>query len=345
MIWRIGLIGLGNVGQGFIRILAEKKEILKKRYGFEYKVIAIADPIKGNAYAEDGLDLREIIKLLDEKGDIKNFPGYKDFDSIKLASEMDLDIVVEVTPTNVETGEPGLTHIKTALENGRHVVTSNKGPIAIAYRELTELAKKKNVILRFEGVVMSGTPAISLAREALAGCDILEIEGILNGTTNYILSKMEEGMSYNEALKEAQRLGYAEADPTADVEGWDAAVKTVVLANTLMDANLTIKDIDRVGITGITMDDVKKALEEGRRIKLLARIYREDDEVKASVKPTQVSLDHPLASIMGVTNAVTFTTDHLGRVTLIGPGAGRIETGQAILSDILYIHRMKLFSK
>ena len=340
MIWRIGLIGFGNVGQGFIRIMAKKREVLERKYGFRCKVIAISDPIKGNAYSEDGLDLNAIIKLLDERGDIKGYPGYKDFDSIKLAKEMDLDVVVEVTPTNIKTGEPGLTHIKTALENGKHVVTSNKGPIALAYKELTELAMKNNVYLRFEGTVMSGTPALSLARESLAGCDVSEVEGILNGTTNFILSKMEEGVSYDDALKEAQRLGYAEADPTADVEGWDAAVKTVVIANTLLDGDITINDVDREGITNITLEDVRNARKEGKRVKLIAHVYREDNEVKASVKPTRLSLNHPLSSVMGVLNAITFSTDNLGRVTLIGPGAGRIETGQALLADILFIHRM-----
>jgi len=340
MIWRIGLIGFGNVGQGFIRILARKREILERKYGFKYKIIAISDPIKGNAYSEDGLNLNTILKLLDEKGHIKDYPGYKDFDSIKLARDMDLNIVVEATPTNIKTGEPGLTHIKTALENGRHVVTSNKGPIALAYKELRELARKKNLYLRFEGTVMSGTPSLNLAHESLAGCDILEVEGILNGTTNFILSKMEEGISYENALKEAQKLGYAETDPTADVEGWDAAIKAVIIANTLMEGDISIKDVDREGITNITLRDVEEAKGENERIKLIARIYK-DDEVKASVKPTKLKLDHPLSNVMGVLNAIAFTTDNLGKVTVIGPGAGRVETGQALLSDILYIHRME----
>ncbi|HEW94350.1 homoserine dehydrogenase [Candidatus Geothermarchaeota archaeon] len=340
MVWRIGLIGFGNVGQGFIRVLRNKERCLRDRFGFEFKLIAIADPIKGNAYSDEGLDLNHIIELVDEKGNIWDYPGEKDFDSITLAKEMDVDIIVEATPTNIETGEPGLTHIKTALENSRHVVTSNKGPIALAYRELIDIARKNNVFLRFEGTVMSGTPAISIAREALAGCNIQEIQGILNGTTNFILTKMENGYSYSDALKEAQRLGYAETDPTADVEGWDAAVKTVILANTVLDSDLKINDVERMGITGISGKDVKEALKNGMRIKLIARIYTDDGVIKASVKPMKLPLTNPLANVMGVLNAITFKTDHLGDVTLIGPGAGRIETGQALLSDILYIHRL-----
>ncbi len=340
MIWKIGLIGFGNVGQGFIRILAMKKSILEKKYGFKYKVIAIADPIKGNAYSENGLDLKMIIKLLDEKGDIKDIQGYKDFDSIMLAKDKNVDVIIEVTPTNIKNGEPGLTHIRSALENGKHVVTSNKGPIALAYNELRKLAEKRNVYLRFEGTVMSGTPALSLARESLAGCDIIEVEGILNGTTNFILTKMEEGVSYEDALAEAQKLGYAETDPTADVEGWDAAVKTVVIANTLMGGNVSIKDINREGITRITLEDIEDAKKKNMKIKLVAHAYKENNLIKASVKPTRLPLSHPLSNIVGVLNAITFTTDNLGKITLIGPGAGRVETGQALLSDILYIHRV-----
>ncbi len=341
MIWKIGLIGFGNVGQGFTRILAKKREELIRKHNFNFKLIAIADPITGNAYDERGLNLNGIVRQLDLKGNIRDLEGVrKDIDSLFIIKETDVDIIVEVTPTNIETGEPGMTHIKTALEYGKHVVTSNKGPIALAYRELMNLAYRKDVCLRFEGTVMSGTPSLSLAREALAGCEISKIQGIVNGTTNFILTKMEEGMTYSDALKLAQQLGYAETDPTADVEGWDAAVKAVILANTVMDGDITIKDVEREGITKITVDDIKNALSEGYRIKLLAVVEKAEDGIKASVKPTRVALTHPLANIMGVTNALTFTTDHLGEVTLIGPGAGRIETGQAILSDILHIVRL-----
>jgi len=339
-VWRIGLIGFGNVGQGFVRILARKEAVLRERYGLRFKVVGIADPIKGSAYDPEGLDLREIVSLLDRDGNIKAFSGRKDIDSLFLCRSPDVDVIAEATPTNIETGEPGLTHIREALRNGKHVITTNKGPIALAYRELRRLAEERGVFLRFEGVVLSGTPSLNLALEAMAGVDISRIEGIVNGTTNFILTKMEEGMSYEEALREAQRLGYAEADPTADVEGWDAAVKAVILANVVMGASIGIKDVEREGITGVTLDDIKKAREEGCRIKLIAEVWREGSSVKASVKPKKVPLTHPLASVMGATNALTFHTDHLGQVTIVGPGAGRIETGQALLTDLLAIHRL-----
>lgn len=341
MEFRLALIGFGNVGQGLARILRDKGRIIRERYGLDCKIVAISDPIKGSVYDEGGLDPATLLALVEKDGHINNYPGgVKGLDSLETIRETDTNVVVEVTPTNVETGEPGLTHIRTALEVGKHVVTSNKGPIALAYRELMALAEEKGAILRFEGTVLSGTPAISLATEALAGADVLEVKGIVNGTTNFILTKMEEGMSYEDALREAQRLGYAEADPTADVEGWDAAVKLVILANVVMGADITLGDVEREGITGVTREDVEVALRDGQRIKLIASAKREGSRVIARVAPTGVPLTHPLASVMGATNALTLVTDHLGEVTIVGPGAGRVETGQAILSDLLAIHRL-----
>jgi len=344
--WRIGLIGFGNVGQGFVRILARKGDELRRRYGFEYRLVGIADPVKGSVYDSNGLDPDLLIRLVDREGDIKSYPGgSKEIDSLGICRSNDIDIVVEVTPTNVETGEPGLTHLREALTHGKHVVTSNKGPIALAFPELRRLAEREGVMLRFEGTVLSGTPAINLALEAMAGIDINMVEGIVNGTTNFILTRMEEGKSYEEALREAQRLGYAEADPTADVEGWDAAVKAVIIANVLMGGEITVNDVEREGITKVSREEVLEALRSNERVKLIARVLRSGDGVKASVRPERVSMKHPLANVMGATNALTFDTDHLGKVTIIGPGAGRVETGQAILSDVLAIHRYYRGSK
>ena len=344
--WRIGLIGFGNVGQGFVRILSRKADVLAERYGFRFRLIAIADPVKGSVYDPAGLDPKTLVQLVETHGHIRGYPsGEKEVSSLDICRFEDIDIVVEVTPTNVETGEPGLTHVREALNHGKHVVTSNKGPIALAYPELKRLADEKGVFLRFEGTVLSGTPSLNLVLESMAGVDVEKIEGIVNGTTNFILTKMEEGMSYEEALREAQRLGYAEADPTADVEGWDAAVKAVILANAVMGGSITVRDVERVGITGVTREDVEEALRNGQRVKLIARVVKNGGEVRASVKPEKVSLSHPLANVMGATNALTFYTDNLGPVTIVGPGAGRVETGQAILEDILAIHRYYTWGK
>jgi homoserine dehydrogenase len=177
-----------------------------------------------------------------------------------------------------------------------------------------------------------------LAWSDLAGCEIVELSGIVNGTTNYILTQMEQGNGYTEALAEAQRLGYAEADPAGDVEGYDAAAKALILANVVMDAQISMSDVDRTGITGLTREMIKSAAAAGERWKLLARVWREGEQVRASVQPTRLPQSHPLANVGGVTNAITFTTDLLGDITLIGPGAGGVATGFAVLSDILALH-------
>jgi len=341
MKWKIAIIGFGNVSQGLARILNSKKEMLKKKYEFDFQLMAISDPVKGSVYDENGIDLAKIIELLDKTGNIKGYPtGIKNLDSIKTIKETDTNLIIETTPTNVKTGEPGLTHMKTALNSRKSVVTTNKGPIALAYPELKKLADENRVYIRFEGTVLSGTPSLNLALEALAGCDISKVQGIVNGTTNFILTKMEEGKNYEDALKEAQELGYAETDPTADVEGWDAAVKTVITANVVMGGNVAIGDVQRKGITEITMEDIKRAKENNQRIKLIAEVIREENGIKVAVSPKEVPLTHPLANVSGAINALTFTTDHLGDVTIIGPGAGRVETGQALLTDILALNRL-----
>ena len=341
MKWKIAIIGFGNVSQGLVRILSKNREVYREKYGFEYEIMAISDPIKGSIYDEQGIDLNELLGSLDKTGTIKEYNrGVKGMDSISTIINTNTNIVVETTPTNVETGEPGLTHMKTALSNKKYVVTTNKGPIAIAYPTLRKLADENGVDIRFEGTVLSGTPSINLSLEALAGCYIQKVQGIVNGTTNFIFTKMEEGHDYTSALKEAQRLGYAEANPAADVEGWDAAVKAVIMANVIIGGNITIKDVKRTGITGVTLEDVKNALKENKRIKLIAEVSRDDNGIKASVAPKEIPLTHPLANVMGAINAITFTTDHLGDVTIIGPGAGRVETGQALLTDMLALNRM-----
>lgn len=341
MKWKIGILGFGNVSQGLIRILNSKKEMLKEKYGFDFQLMAISDPVKGSVYDENGLNLVKIIDLLDKTANIREYPaGIKDLESIKTIKGTDTNLIVETTPTNVKTGEPGLTHMKTALQSKKFVVTTNKGPIALAYPELKKLADENGVCIRFEGTVLSGTPSLNLALEALAGCSISKVQGIVNGTTNFILTKMEEGKNYEGALKEAQELGYAETDPTADVEGWDAAVKTVIMANVVMGGNVTIEDVQRKGITEITAEDVKRAKGNNKRIKLVAEVLKEEDGIKVSVSPKELPLTHPLANVMNAINALTFTTDHLGDITIIGPGAGRVETGQALLTDILAINRL-----
>ncbi|MBI4721565.1 MAG: homoserine dehydrogenase [Candidatus Stahlbacteria bacterium] len=337
MKYKIGLVGFGTVGQGFVEILAEKGAEFKEKYGMEVEVVAISDPIKGSVYAEEGLNLNKVLEL---KGDLSAYPNcVKGWDSIKTITATNADVIVEVTPTNIKTGEPGLTHIRAALNNNKHTITTNKGPVALAYSELAALSLAKGVNFRFEGTVMAGTPSLNVGLEALAGIGIKEIRGILNGTTNYILTNMEQGTPYSDALSEAQKLGYAEAKPDADVEGWDALAKVVILGNVVMGGNLKVEDIERQGITGLTVQDIETAKSEGKCYKLIGKVWREGNQVKGSVEPQKLNKSDLLAQVGGVRNAITFVTDELNEVTITGPGAGRRETGFAIISDLINLHR------
>ena len=342
MEFKIAFIGFGVVGQGLAEILVEQKTLLNKLYDFDFKVVAVSDTMKGSVYDENGLDLKNLLEIVKSTGKIESYQGgIKGWDSLKTITDSNSNLILEVAWTDLKTGEPAMTHVKTALKNRKHVVMTNKGPIALAVRDLLKIAKDNGVEMRYEGTVLSGTPALNLGLYNLAGAGITKARGIVNGTTNYILSEMEKGLNYEDALKQAQELGYAEADPTADVEGYDALGKIVILANTVMGASLHKDEPPCEGITKITAEDIAKAKEEGYRWKLIAGAeIKNDGSVEAYVKPEKIPLEHPLANIMGPTNALTYTTKYLGDVTIVGPGAGRAPTGFAILTDILDINRL-----
>ena len=341
IIHRIAMIGFGTVGQGLAEILVEKGDLLEQQHGVRFQIVAISDLLKGSLYQATGLDPAVLLEVVRRTGKLEDYPVnrglFTGLDSLETIRRSNADTVVEISWTDVQTGQPAIDHVKAAFENGKNAVLTNKGPVALAYNELAEMAAAEGVQFRFEGTVMSGTPAIRLAQRALAGCQISQIQGILNGTTNYILTQMETGQSYANALTEAQRLGYAEADPTADVEGWDAAGKAVILANVLMGGDLKVADVDRTGISALTLADVEAAKAAGERWKLIAKVWQAAGTTRASVTPTRVPLSHPLAGVGGAVNAVTYTTDLLGDVTLVGPGAGKMETGYAVLGDLLEI--------
>jgi homoserine dehydrogenase len=341
--YKLAIIGFGNVGQGLAQILAERGERIRREFGLGIRIVAVGDIKLGNLYHPQGLDPAALLAAVREKGSLAGISATETgWDSMRTIRETEADVVVELSPTDLATGEPAVSHIRAALEAGKHVITTNKGPIALHYQELRTLAQEHGVQIGVEGTVMSGTPALGLGVEYLAAAGIRRIRGILNGTTNYILSRMQEGRSYAEGLGEAQAKGYAEADPTADVEGFDAAGKLVILAGVLMGAPIAMKDVEREGITRISKADICEAEEGGDVWKLIAELERFEGGVKARVRPQRIPRSNPLASVRGAVNAITFTTDLLGDVTLIGPGAGRLETGYAILSDLLAIHRRKV---
>jgi homoserine dehydrogenase len=338
---RLLFLGFGTVGQGLAELLLAKRDELKKRYGFDWKVTGIADTLKGNAYDPKGIDLAKALAMVAKGESLAALDRGKGWDALAMAKQAEADVLLEATYTDIKTGEPATSHIRAALERGVHVVTTNKGPLALHYRELAELATKRKVEFLFEGTVMSGTPVLNLLRETLAGAEILEMQGILNGTTNYILTRMEEGLSYEAALTKAQELGYAEAVPDADVLGWDALAKVTILANVVFGAGLKPTDSPCEGITKITAADIARAKAEGKRYKLIGRVWREGGAVKAAVAPRLVDLSQPLAGVMGATNAVAIKTDALGEVTVVGPGAGKAQTGFSMLTDLLHIVRRR----
>jgi homoserine dehydrogenase len=332
------MIGFGVVGQGFAEILRDKAAALQRKHSFTAEIIGVVTPSKGALYRKNGLDIPALLQAA-QGG---NFVGYPDQPGLRrgmTAGDMitagDADVLVEVSPTNLETAQPALDYCLQALDAGMHLTLANKGPVALDYANLQAKARDKDLQMRYEATVMAGTPTMRLAEDALAGCAIRSARGILNGTTNYILTQMETGMSYDEALAQAQELGYAETDPSGDVEGWDAAGKVLILANALFDGSLTMADLNVSGISAISEDDIANAKAAGQRYKLIASATPAGGMVKA----TRLPLDDPLASVGGSTNAITLETDLLGDITLIGAGAGKLETGYAILSDLLAIQR------
>lgn len=332
------LIGFGVVGQGFAEILRCKAEELSQVMDFAPSIVGVITATKGALFRSQGLDIGALLSAA-ESGSFDAYPPQTNLRRDMSASDMisvgAADVLVELGPTNLDNAQPALDYCHQALDAGMHLVLANKGPAALDLANLRDKAEKNRVQLRYEATVMAGTPVLQLAEEALAGCKISAARGILNGTTNYILTQMETGMTHAEALGQAQALGYAETDPAGDVEGWDAAGKVLILASALFGSRITMSDLDVSGITHISSADIDEAQSAGQRYKLIA----EATPGGGSVKAIRLPLSDPLASVSGSTNAITLETDLLGAVTLIGAGAGKRETGSAILSDLLAIRR------
>jgi len=335
---RLLFVGFGTVAQGLSELLIEKQDELSEKHGLDWEVTGIVDILKGSAYDPKGLDLERIMAMVADGRSISEYPeGGCDWDAPTMIERAEADTMLEATYTDIKTGQPATDHIRTALARGMSVTTTNKGPLALFSNELEELAAANGVQFLYEGTVMAGTPLLNLIRETLAGSAISEMQGILNGTTNYILTQMEGGMDYSAALSQAQDLGYAEAVPDADVLGWDALAKVTILGNTVFGASLSPDDTPCTGITEITPAQIEAAGADGKRYKLIGRVWRDGDQVRASVGPRLMDLSHPLSGVGGATNAMTISTDTLGEVTIVGPGAGRRETGFSLLCDLIHI--------
>lgn len=326
---RVALIGYGNVGQAFAKMLLRRREFISQRFDTEVLITAISTRRRGAAINPAGLDT---VRLSDDQFD-------PDKDSFCVIQEADYDVMIDLTPINIRTGQPAIDHIRMALQRKKHVITANKGPIAWAYRELRDLAKQQGVMFLHEATVMDGVPVYNMTKENLMGCQITEIQGILNATTNFILTAMENGSSFEDAVEEGRRQGFVEADPSMDIDGWDASAKLTALMNVLMDVHITPMDIDRTGIGEITKSDIESAAAQGKRIKLLCHGRMEDGKPVGAVKPTLVDANHIAATMDATASYVTITTDLMGGVTIIEePFEPEIDhTAYGVLSDLLRI--------
>lgn len=330
---RLILVGFGVVGQSFAKLLLSRSADLYSAYGIKPRVVACIDSA-GHSICSAGLDLQTLLDVKKSKGTINEYGSKSslNYDFCNIIENTDAEILLELTPTNLNDGEPGISHIISAMRSQKHVITVNKGPLAVAFPSLLELANYNSVMLRFSGTVGGGTPILDFAKRCLKGDRIMSFKGILNGTTNYILTKMEEGLVFEDALEDAKQKGYAEAVPSLDIDGFDPAAKLVIMANWIMGMKVTMKDVNRSGIKEITTNDVQQAHKRGNAIKLIA----ECDNKVLNVKPMEVSKIDPLC-VNGTLNAVTFSSEHSGEQTIIGRGAGGIETASAILRDIIEI--------
>ena len=322
------ICGFGTIGQSVARVIKEKQEFFKERYG---EPLIIVGALDSRSFVTDpeGLDADVLLESKKTKGTV----GDKVYREIKDALDsIDFDILIEVTSTDINTGGVGLDNIKYALKHDKDVVTANKGPLALRYKELMTLADEHNRYLLFEGTVGGAMPIINLNKYDLAGQKIKSIRGIFNGTCNYILTKMDSGQPFEQALKEAQQQGYAETDPTNDVEGYDSACKVVILANSIFGRNVTFKDVDITGITTINSDAIALAKSNDMVIRLIGEVSAN----KLEVAPRLIPRGHPL-SLPGTLNTAEIITEYAGPITVSGIGAGGIETASAILSDLIDI--------
>ena len=330
------LVGFGYVGRSFARLLQRKEKFLADRYGWEWQVTGIATGKHGMAIDPAGINTDRAIELIEKGESIQALSKVAAFESVPdFIRQCPADLMFENSPLNIYDGQPAISHIQAALEGGMHAITANKGPVAYAYRELSDLAEKNGKRFLFESAVMDGVPIFSLFRSSLPAAEVRGMSGILNSTTNLILERMENGESFEEAVRKAQELGIAEADPSADVDGWDAAVKLAVLATVIMNQPLTPQQVKRQGIREITPEMLEAARIAGERWKLVCRAWFDHDILSGQVAPERVKAGSNLYSINGTGSYIQFETDVL-------PGLGIVEcdpdtgtTAYGLLADMI----------
>ena len=328
---RIILCGFGVVGQSFAKLLESRSEDLYARYGLKPRIVGVFDR-NGSAADPSGLDATRLIDVKKKYGSVNRYSDTENNASgTEIINNLEAEVLIETTESNYKDAEPGMTHIIDAMKRGMHIISVNKGPLALAFPSLMEIAEYNHVLFRFSGTVGGGTPILDFAKNSLRGERIVSFDGILNGTTNYILTTMANGMSFNDALDDAKQKGYVEADESLDLDGLDAAAKLVILANWIMGMKVTMPDIKRTGIRKIDNSDIKHAAEKNCAIKLIASCNKE-----LTVAPKEIVVIDPLC-VSGTLNAISFTSEHSGTQTIIGRGAGGIETASSILRDLIDI--------
>jgi homoserine dehydrogenase len=332
----ICLVGFGNAAQEFCRMLITKNAELKANTGHDIKVIAIAGRSKGTIINSKGIDLEKALRDVKNTGRFDGSEGdTANMETLQVIKNCNANVLVELSTLSIYDGEPAINHIETAFERGMHVITGNKGPIAWKYQKLRENSKEKGLQFLYETTVMDGTPVFNFVKYTLPGCKVLSFRGILNSTTNFVLEEMESGNSYKDAIKEAKRRGFAEEDPSLDIDGWDAAAKTSALLNVLMDTNINPTEIDRQGIAHITLEDIEKAKEKQCKIKLLCEGYIEDNKAKGKVHPVYISNNDIFSNIDATSSILGITTDLMGEVQIIEKNPEIQQTAYGIYSDLL----------
>ncbi|MGL5314988.1 MAG: homoserine dehydrogenase [Peptostreptococcaceae bacterium] len=330
----LGIIGFGGVGKAFIELIQSKRELISN---LKLKYIIKSN---GGLYNSEGLDIEEIYNYIKNNKSIEKHELFKNITIDDVIENKDIDCLIELTSTNIQDGQPGYNHIKKALSNNINVVTGNKGPIVLYYSELKEIANKSNVHLKIGCTTGGALPSINVGIMDTLGSEVLEIQGVLNGTTNFIIEEMaNKKIEYQEALKEAQRLKIAEANPELDVKGYDTAIKTLILAKAVMNVDLSMKDITIDGITDLKLNDVINARNNNCKVKLVGSVIKNQKDIIIEVKPIKIDDSHPLYSVDGKNKGVYYKTDTLGDITVIGGASGTINAAASIMRDLLSIKK------
>jgi len=337
---QIAFIGFGNVARSLARLLLRKRDRLESEYGITFSTTGIATGRHGFAANPEGIDLVRALDLVESGRSVSPLSGMQAGDALAVIKHCGADVMFENSPVNHATGEPALTHVRTALELGMHAITANKGTVVHGYRELSVLAASRGRRFLFESTVLGGSPLFSVFREAMPAAELRSFRGIINATTNMILSRMERGEGFEEAVKFCQSIGLAETDPSADVDGWDAAIKVAALVTVLMGVPFTPQQVERTGIRDITGAMIQQARDEGMRWKLVASAERRGEEITAHVAPELVPASSPLYGIEDSSTGLTFRTDVLPDYSLIvsereSMRGGPEETAYGLFADFV----------